>query len=951
MPTARVPSINRKLNQLQRLYSQSSGRHFIRTGKLLLQELTLYTLLRKSTVTVTVTVARCAGHGQDKEQPCRRYDRANHRCLVFSTILLAVLVGASAICSAAFAHECNTVAYEREQNLTTLIAKAAAARNSSPFVNFGSQEEIDRLNAEIKQLCSKGEYARSLKVAEQAAKLARQEFGSTHMEYARALMNLGWHEQMTGNHKDGRNHFEESLRIQETKLGPKDPHLIPVLNNLGMLLCSQGDASSGLSVMERAYSLAEQVLGKESPDLVPALNNLAVAQAASGREEKSRAILQRAADIQSRQVSPDMQELSLTLENLSILAQRSGDLAGAELCLRRVLDIRSKQPGTPAAELAESLSNLALVEIAQSKRTTALAHLQQSLDCMEKAGLQNHLDVVPTLNNLANAKYLTGDQKTARDYVLRSAEIVDRHIQNILPSLAFAEQKYFLATLLPVQTSRLLSICTDKQDAGLVYRYLLRWKGLLIECLRWQSQLSRVMNDPAMSVDAEQLLNVRKELSNLFNKAGDMELSLWKSRMADLTAQKEQLERRLISTHKDRIGQLEDLLNEKSLKDFASLLQPGEQLIDLYAYHNIQDKPTYAAFFVSADGSVVTSRLPEGSSLDTAITDWRHQVLEGRTPDAQWQSINRSIGILVSSGITDGTKRVFISPDAGLTRIPLSLLNELQSIEVAELDSPRELAYLRMAKPSLGAGQQEQEDKSILCIGNLDFGNKHEGLVFPHLPGTARELSTLAGLALKAGWRTRLMTGTDATKTKVVEALAEATNVHLATHGFFSEGGFSAQLQELKVPEGTMVSAGAQLVRNPLAESGIVLSCSSDSQSGTPDLLTADEIVGLNPGKCRSIVLSACETGLGATENGQGVLGLRASFIAAGVHRLIMSLWKVPDESSTLLMGKFYENLLIAHEPPAMALRNAQNFVRTARNGVFKAPAHWMGWVLVGEGW
>jgi CHAT domain-containing protein len=75
---------------------------------------------------------------------------------------------------------------------------------------------------------------------------------------------------------------------------------------------------------------------------------------------------------------------------------------------------------------------------------------------------------------------------------------------------------------------------------------------------------------------------------------------------------------------------------------------------------------------------------------------------------------------------------------------------------------------------------------------------------------------------------------------------------------------------------------------------------------------------------CELVVLSACETGLGALEHGQGVLGLQRAFQAAGARAVVASLWKVDDDATGVLMERFYANLWTKKLPKLEALREAQ---------------------------
>ena len=92
-------------------------------------------------------------------------------------------------------------------------------------------------------------------------------------------------------------------------------------------------------------------------------------------------------------------------------------------------------------------------------------------------------------------------------------------------------------------------------------------------------------------------------------------------------------------------------------------------------------------------------------------------------------------------------------------------------------------------------------------------------------------------------------------------------------------------------------------------------------------VLTAKEISVLDLRGIDLLVLSACQTGLGRI-TGDGVFGLQRGFKKAGAHSLLMTLWKVDDVATRLLMTRFYGYLLQGMEKHE-ALRLAQHDIRT----------------------
>ena len=96
------------------------------------------------------------------------------------------------------------------------------------------------------------------------------------------------------------------------------------------------------------------------------------------------------------------------------------------------------------------------------------------------------------------------------------------------------------------------------------------------------------------------------------------------------------------------------------------------------------------------------------------------------------------------------------------------------------------------------------------------------------------------------------------------------------------------------------------------------------------------------------VVLSACETGYGKYQRGEGVVSLGRSFMYAGVPALVVSLWAVNDVSTGELMNYFYDNLA-KNVDKSEALRQAKLQYLKNTNGVSTHPVYWAAFVQVGD--
>jgi CHAT domain-containing protein len=99
--------------------------------------------------------------------------------------------------------------------------------------------------------------------------------------------------------------------------------------------------------------------------------------------------------------------------------------------------------------------------------------------------------------------------------------------------------------------------------------------------------------------------------------------------------------------------------------------------------------------------------------------------------------------------------------------------------------------------------------------------------------------------------------------------------------------------------------------------------------------LTAQEVVNRWKLDADLVTLSACETGLGKASGSEGFVGFSQALFLAGARSVVLSLWRVDDEATSLLMVRFYENLLgkrtglQAPLSKVEALKEAKSWLRT----------------------
>ncbi|NJL15188.1 MAG: CHAT domain-containing protein [Microscillaceae bacterium] len=463
---------------------------------------------------------------------------------------------------------------------------------------------------------------------------------------------------------------------------------------------------------------------------------------------------------------------------------------------------------------------------------------------------------------------------------------------------------------------------------------------------------------------------------------------------------------KLLSLRASQLPNLSGFENLTGLKpstwqDVQKKLKAGEAAIEIirtrYFDNQWTDSVLYIALIVRPEtqGQPEMLVIPNGNDLENKVFQYYRNCIQYRRPDTRsfahyWQPLAEKLA---------GVRKAYLAADGVYLQLSLpALLNPvtnrylIEEIDVHLLGSTRDLlrptrpprateAALLLGRPAYDLGLARHQSLSQHyppttrsgeeTIAYYTVGERLANITWNDLPATETEVREIRTQLLAAGQAATLYLGENA----VEEVIKNARNpriLHLATHGFFftpkakvrvdttqrmesidldidfgsgrgfelsasgSKAGPPSAKQEAMLRSGVVLTGVSTYYRQPEAYQG----------KGIEDgLLTAYEAQNLHLDETELVVLSACQTGEGEVQNGEGVYGLQRGFQQAGARAVLMSMWSVADEATQRLMGLFYENWLGKKQSKREAFKNAQ----LALKAEYPEPFFWGAFVMVGE--
>lgn len=375
-----------------------------------------------------------------------------------------------------------------------------------------------------------------------------------------------------------------------------------------------------------------------------------------------------------------------------------------------------------------------------------------------------------------------------------------------------------------------------------------------------------------------------------------------------------------------------------SWKDVQSALTKESAAIEFLEYTKTDGKKAYLASILKNAGVPYTIKICD----DDFIANIKDAYKSPEAYEAIWGPVLAEL---------KGVKKIYFSPTGRFYDIGIEYLQDKsgkilnQKIDTYRTSSTRELA---------NAAQKKSESNTVIYGGiiyNADGKKENEGTTrggLNYLPQTLEEVKNISKTLNKYS-KIQQYTEKNATEESFKLLSGKDINIlHIATHGFYwTERNAKRMKMPFLVKGKNRTAEDKAMSRSGLFMAGAngVLTGQKNGSGKEDGVLTSSEIAQLDLHNVDLIVLSACQTALGET-NSDGVFGLQRGFKKAGAHTLVMSLWKVDDEATQILMTDFYKNIASGQKMHD-AFVSAQKHLKETQNGKFSDPYYWAAFVML----
>ena len=804
------------------------------------------------------------------------------------------------------------------------------------------------------------DYASAVEFSIEGLEAYSTSFGEDSI-YAGHLNDLSYYYASLGNYREAIAVVENAIEISKENNGSVDGY-IEMLNSMAAFYSAAGSVWKAVEIGEKVADTILTNYGKND-SYANSLNNLALYYANAGDYEKSIELCETSVGLLRSESNLYYAVSVSTLSSLYAYVGRYSDAI-------KMSDISSKiyiaLYGKRHPFYAKSINMEASYYALSGDYSTAKRLMEEVLGIYESLFGKSDIYYASALQEYSNYCIMSSDFSEAGKTAMGAASITNGIVLDRFNNLTSIERRDFwngcrgwYEEILPFVAYKVRSdslMCSMYDGALLSKGILLNSEMEMRDLLLESGDTAVVSLYEQMRINRSMAYRQREDLAGLAAMDDSVRMAV-RQRADSLERMADRQERELVERSKVFGDYMRNL--SISWRDVQKMLGKDEIAIEFLEVPVADDSVVYAALTLKYDYDC-----PHFIELfDGRMLTELDKSLYFSSPalyDMVWKPIEKEM---------ENVRAVYFSPAGELHRIAVEYAPVADGEFICDRYDLYRLSSTRQLVAYTGIAETVRDGNTAVLYGGLDYdaapsdivadGNRHAGKsergihdFYPaipadsliargpvaSLPATRLEVDSINRIMENSHWDVRTFTGSLGTEASFKALSGQLKSViHVATHGFYGKD----DRENIIMPE--IFSYGNRYVEDKaMARSGLLFAGAANAWQ-MPDtvdngILTAQEVSALDLRGLDLCVLSACETGLGEI-SGDGVFGLQRGFKKAGAKTLLISLNRVYDEATGLLMTEFYRNYLSGMSK-VESLKSAQQYLRDYERPVTNSAAN-----------
>ncbi|MBO5641334.1 MAG: CHAT domain-containing protein [Prevotella sp.] len=809
----------------------------------------------------------------------------------------------------------------------------------------------------------------------QAMEIRKEILGDNHSDYLLSLVSMTAILQLKGNYIEARDICEEGLKKTETT---NKKQYITFLNFYSYIQSQLGYDTEAECALEKALAIVDK---SDTLEYCSLLTAFASKTYDKGEYEKALELYEQVISLEKATKGVESLLYASTLNNICDVLIKLGKFKEADTYLYKAFEVADKKE-VSGRSFASHLGTLANLQFALGNFENGIDAAKTALGIRMEQGNGARQDIIRNIENLTDIIYGYGWQNELSYFSYRATSSLNDEILEKFKDMTAIERERFWGKYSSWYMKKLNRYAYSFPNDTLcmaAYNGALMSKGLLLNSeIEMRKLLQKSGEEMALSIYEELRMN-KVMLQRLYEKP----LSERYVSTDSLEEIVSRLEKHLLKRSKIYGDYTKNLRID--YKDVRGKLKDGDLAIEFCSFPLSKDSTMYMALVLRNDMEYPKmiplfeeKQISKTSSLleEMQIGTLRRDIyMGGHTATLVWKPLEQYL---------NNAKNVYFSPSGELYNIAIEniphwseecLMSDKWNIY--RLSSTRELAVIRdkdvVRKATVYGGIVYDTGTDMLTADTVRYGRQRSvfyGLYnlsdslsvrggVEYLPATKEEAEYVDDALKGRHIASTLRTDMQATEGAFKDMTGKRNNLlHIATHAFYWPGKevatadrdfmFMSNIPQRYKEDKAMTRSGLVLAGANNALRGMKLP--EDVNDG---ILTAKEIAQLDLRGLDLVVLSACQTGLGEV-TGDGVFGLQRGFKKAGANSLMMSLWNVDDEATSLFMKEFYRQLMAGngkHESMKAAQRHVREYSEIDEDGEVTHPyenyKYWAAFVLL----